>query len=173
MDKSECRRQLGRDSDAFLILYVGRFSERKGAQRLNEALHKMTAATEAAFLGSGDIIPDFKGVVRAESVTHDQLPVWMNAADVLVLPTLAEGCCNAIAEAIACGLPIVSSNIEDVYWQVPSAGAILVDPHDTDALAVILDGLARNPDRLATMRSDLVAHSEKERNKNRSAEILL
>ena len=43
-------------------------------------------------------------------MAHNELCTYLNCADVFVLPTNAEGCCNAIIEAIACGLPIISSN---------------------------------------------------------------
>lgn len=172
MNKADCRRELGLDPEAFLVAYVGHFIERKGAPRLNQALHRMRRPAQAAFLGSGPLAPDFPGVIHTGSVSHDRLAVWLNAADVLALPTLAEGGCNAIAEALACALPLVSSDIPDVRWQVPEAGALLVDPRDPGALAAALDALAGNPARLAAMRSALLALAERDAGRDRPAEIL-
>lgn len=153
IDKVACRSQLGIPETAFLVLFVGRFSVRKGADRVNNALAGMRNDAIAAFLGSGDLIPSYPGTVFCESVTHEKLPVWMNAADVLCLPTLAEGCCNAIAEAIACNLPIVSSNIPDITWQVPRNGAILVEPMNVREISGALDYLSENPARLRVMKA--------------------
>lgn len=172
MDMSECRRRLGLDPDVFIVVYVGRFSVRKGAPRLNEALKKMKLPVQAAFLGTGDLMPDFEGVIHAESVSHELLPVWLNAANVLALPTLAEGCCNAIAEALACGLPIMSSDIPDIRWQVPDKGTLLVNPEDPDIIAATLDMLAGDPVQLADMRAALIAQTNENRDKNRAGEIL-
>ena len=41
---------------------------------------------------------------------HEEIPKYLSAADFFILPTQAEGCCNAIIEAMACGLPIISSD---------------------------------------------------------------
>jgi glycosyltransferase involved in cell wall biosynthesis len=132
----------------------------------------MQHPAKAAFLGSGPLVPDFPGVIHTGSVQHDDLAIWLNAADVLALPTLAEGCCNAIAEALACALPIVTSDIPDLRWQVPDKGVVLVDPRDPDAIAAALDDLAANPDKVAQMRADLLALADLERDKNRADEIL-
>ncbi|WP_170505872.1 glycosyltransferase [Ruegeria arenilitoris] len=172
MDKVECRQKLGLSQDAFIPVYVGHYYERKGASRLNAALHKMTKPVQAAFLGSGPLVPDFPGVIKTGSVSHEDLALWLNAADVLALPTLAEGCCNAIAEAIACALPAVTSDIPDVRWQVPDKGVVLVNPYDIDALAAALDELAANPLRVAEMRESLLPLSQADREKSRPSEIL-
>lgn len=172
MDKAECRQKLGLDPEAFIAVYVGYYYERKGAPRLNAALHKMRQPVQAAFLGSGPLVPDFPGVIKTGSVGHEELAMWLNAADVMALPTLAEGCCNAIAEALACGLPLVTSDIEDIRWQVPDRGVVLVDPTDSDALAAALDALAADPARVAQMREDLIPLAHVDRDKNRASEIL-
>lgn len=172
MDKAECRAKLGLDPSAFIVVYVGHYIHRKGSARVNIALHKMQHEAQAAFLGSGTTIPDYPGVIRAASTTHDELPIWLNAADVMALPTLAEGCCNAITEALACALPIITSDIEDVRWQVPDRGVILIDPNDTDALAKELDALAVDPSKVESLRSSLEKIQAQNRGRNRSDEIL-
>ena len=171
-DRADCRQALGLDEDSFLVVYLGHFCRRKGAQRLNEALKRMKHPVKAAFLGSGDLEPDFDGVVHAGIVAHDVLPLWLNAADVMGLPTLAEGCCNAISEALACGLPLVTSNIEDVRWQVPESGVLLVDPTDPERIAAALDRLAGDTDLLKQLRTVVAANIERDAGKVRSDEIL-
>jgi len=63
---------------------------------------------------------------------------------VFELPTLAEGSPNAIIEAMACGLPVVSSNIPALRETVDDSAAILVDPMDLDAIAQAIESLARD-----------------------------
>lgn len=171
-DRAACRAELGLDPDAFLTLYVGRFSDRKGVLRVDAALKQMQAPAQVAYLGSGELTPDFDGITFKGSVGHDQLPIWMNAADVLVLPTLAEGCCNVIAEALACGLPVVSSDIDDIRWQVPAEGVVLIDPRDPAAIAAALDALAADPDKLAGMRASLTARAAETATDGRSLQVL-
>lgn len=172
LNKTECRRKLGLDPAAFIAVYVGHYYERKGASRLNTALKRMKRPVQAAFLGSGPLVPDFRGTIRTGSVSHPDLALWLNAADVLALPTLAEGCCNAIAEALACACPVVTSDIADVRWQVPEKGVVLVDPYDIDALAGTLDALAAAPERVARMRSDLKLDAKGNHRRSRPAEVL-
>ena len=45
---------------------------------------------------------------------HDEVPLWLNAADVLCLPSLHEGCPNVLLEALACDVRIVASNVGGV-----------------------------------------------------------
>jgi teichuronic acid biosynthesis glycosyltransferase TuaC len=50
-------------------------------------------------------------VFFAGSVDHDLMPLILSAADVMVLPTVAEGLANAWVEALACGTPVVTSDV--------------------------------------------------------------
>ena len=62
------------------------------------------------FVGKGSMPPTCKNILFADVVPHDRIVSLLNCADVFVLPTEAEGCCDAIIEAVACGLPVISSN---------------------------------------------------------------
>ncbi|MCC5879171.1 MAG: glycosyltransferase [Idiomarina sp.] len=143
LSKEECRIQLGLPVDSFIVSFVGHFIYRKGPLRVLEAI-KHLDQVYGVFIGEGDQKPEGERVLFSQTVENSDLPLWLNASDVFVLPTLAEGSCNAIEEALACGVPVVTSDIADVRWQVDSGKGLLVDPLDTrsiaNAIQLIKDG---------------------------------
>lgn len=116
-DKYEAREQLGFCRDIFIVIFVGLFIRRKGANRVSEAISLLNIPDiKSIFLGDytiGDRTsgPTCNGILFKGNVRHDDIPKYLACADVFCLPTLNEGCSNAIVEALACGLPIISSNL--------------------------------------------------------------
>ncbi len=51
-----------------------------------------------------------------ENVPHDEISIWMNAADVILLTSLWEGSPNVIKESMACNRPVVSTMVGDISW---------------------------------------------------------
>jgi glycosyltransferase involved in cell wall biosynthesis len=108
------RKELGVNDDDFLIIFVGSFIKRKGCGILAEAINIIDDPhIKVIFVGNtlpGDEDdPICKGIVYKGKIAHDQLPAYYSCADVFVLPTQKEGCSNAIVEALAMGLPVISS----------------------------------------------------------------
>lgn len=51
-----------------------------------------------------------------QNVPHEEIPIYLNAADVVILTSLWEGSPNVIKESMACNRPIVSTRVGDVEW---------------------------------------------------------
>lgn len=144
-NKLEMRRKYGFDSDDFIVAFVGQWNSRKGVQRLNDALTKLdNSRIKALFMGRGAEMPSYKHTIFAGTVNHDLLPEYLNCADVFALPTINEGCSNAVIEAMACGLPIASSDMEFNWDVLNENNSLLFDPMDIDQIAAAINSLYEN-----------------------------
>uniref|UniRef100_UPI004048A376 glycosyltransferase family 4 protein n=1 Tax=Algoriphagus sp. TaxID=1872435 RepID=UPI004048A376 len=112
MSKINCRDLLNFPKDEKIVLFIGGFIERKGPLRVLEACMMLKKMPKMIFIGSGLQIPKNSNIIFSGVVNHDLLPLYFNACDVFVLPTKNEGMPNVILEAMACNVPIVTSNIE-------------------------------------------------------------
>jgi glycosyltransferase involved in cell wall biosynthesis len=73
-------------------------------------------------------------------VPHAEVPIWMNAADAVILTSIHEGSPNAIKEALACNRPIVSVDVGDVRERIENVeGCYVVDPKPTDLAAALYE----------------------------------
>ena len=68
----------------------------------------------------------------------------MAASDVFVLPTLNEGCCNAIIEALSCGIPVISSDRDFNHDILDETCSIMIDPSNIDQIRSGIILLANN-----------------------------
>lgn len=159
-DKSLCRNKLSLPQDKFIVSFVGGFIERKGDKRLLEAANKLDDVY-LVFAGKGDNPPSGERVLMCRPAEHDEIPVLLNAADAFCLPTLKEGCCNAIIEAMACGLPVISSDMPFNRDILDADNALLVDPCDIDDISKAIMRLKSDGELMERMSEASLESAEK------------
>lgn len=97
-------------------------------------------------------------LIVANGLSQNQVMLYMNASNVLLLPSLAEGAPNVVKEAMACNVPVVATDVGDVSQVIALTPGCSVCPRDAGALAVALEKALRYPGP-TTGRSD-IAHLE-------------
>lgn len=83
-------------------------------------------------------------------VPPEDLPLFMNGAEMFVFPSLYEGFGLPVLEAMACGTPVISSNRSSIP-EIVGPAAQLVDPEDPTALAEMILFLIRHPEERERM----------------------
>ena len=163
MDKQQCRQELGIDPQLFVVIYVGQFVKRKGYDRLAVAIDKLDdKEIGVVFLGKSKEgqEPHCRSIIKCGFASQQEIAKYLNAADVFVLPTRAEGCCNAIVEAMACGLPIISSDLPFNYDILDSSNALLIDPDNVDDIATAIKNMKNERNRETMGDSSLIKTQE-------------
>ena len=153
-DRSAARHALGLDPTSEIILYVGRLDARKGLVELIEsaaALSTQHPNFDCRIIGKG---PDESflrqaiarlsaPVILVPPCSSLEIARWMAAADLIALPSYREGCPNVIIEALACGRPVVATNVGGIPELMDESCGRLVSPKDipslTQALSEVLD----------------------------------
>ena len=165
-DATNIKKQLGINKDDFVIGFVGNFIPRKGPDRIAKAITKLNdSQIKVMFIG----VPylgypydfDCPGIIHKGPIDHDLLPQYLNCADVFVMPTQKEGCCNAIVEALALGLPVISSDGAFNDDILDEHNSIRINPDDVDAIATALKKLKDDSNlRKEMMEYSLSRHNE-------------
>lgn len=139
-DRTAARASLGLPQDRIVLLAVGNIADGKGQHRIIEALPALlTRHPNLLFIALGDAEASGKyrrllddlvargGLAPYVRIVpqrpHDEIRLWLAAADVFCLATRSEGWCNAIMEALACGVPVVTT-------QVGGNGELVREGHD-------------------------------------------
>ncbi|MGQ4383269.1 glycosyltransferase family 4 protein [Streptomyces sp. SAS_270] len=144
----------GVDPAAPLVVCVGRLCRQKGQDVLLEAWGEVVRRVPGARLvlvGDGPDAPLLRALAPAGSVlfagsAEDAVP-WYQAADLVVLPSRWEGMALAPLEAMACGRPVVMTDVDGASESLPTALAprCLVPPRDPESLARAIADLLSEP----------------------------
>jgi D-inositol-3-phosphate glycosyltransferase len=184
--KAAVRAQLGFQPQDKIVLYVGRFDPRKGIETLVRAMGQLQGASCRADVhtdthnairlvivgGSDPNRPDAEEQARivalvqelglAASTTfvgqvgHDRLPDYYTAADVCVIPSHYEPFGLVAIEAMACGTPVVASEVGGLkFTVVPGQTGWLVPPQDVAGFAAAIDRVVNQETWLGDQREQV------------------
>jgi glycosyltransferase involved in cell wall biosynthesis len=151
--------------DRITFGFAARMEELKGPMVLMEAFAVAHRQCEDICLNiAGDGSQRQKIAARAKALdvasryryhgvyTHpEECRAFMESLDVFVMPSFTEGTPNSIVEAMACGKPIIASEVGGIPDMLGDVSGILVPPGDMKALAEAMLCLAQNPELRRTM----------------------
>jgi glycosyltransferase involved in cell wall biosynthesis len=166
-DKVACRRELGLSPDGRWIVYVGELYESKGVVDLLAAFERLAPEVpdaKLAVVGPGpelgrvqEFANRFPGrVVAAGGRPHDEVALFMGAADIFTLPSWREGTPNVVIEALASGRRVVSTRVGGIPAVIrrPEQGE-LVEARDVPALAAALTRALAAPGDAGALADEL------------------
>lgn len=123
-DRLQARAKLGIDPAAQAVVYIGRMDVNKGLRELVAAaisLHEERPNMHVYLVGEGpdrSVIQSDIDAGNAAGYIHalppcafDDVAVWMAASNLVTLPSYMEGCPNVVLEALACGRPVVATDV--------------------------------------------------------------
>ena len=146
-ERRQARQALGLDSER-IVLFVGRLQAQKNPLGLLEAWDQIDSRTRQGALlcivGDGSLAAAVSARARQPSLARSvhiagaqtNVALWYRAAEIMVIPSLTEGLSNTMIEAMACGLPVVSTKVSgsSILLGPPPAGR-LVSVGSSDELA--------------------------------------
>jgi teichuronic acid biosynthesis glycosyltransferase TuaC len=150
-----------------MIVAVGNLAPEKGQMLIIEALREI-ADVALVLVGSGAASAHLQAAVRecgvadrvhfVGRVPQSELPAYFSAADVSVLASAREGWPNVLLESMACGTPVIATDVGGVREIItsPDAGAVVSDRSPMPLASAISKILDTPPDRRKTR-----AHAEK------------
>ena len=168
----EARRKLNIRENDLCFLFVGNLVREKGVLELLEVITELIKRKEADnfflhYIGTGPLYDKLRELIKNNGFTErinvhgavppSQIPLWMNASDLLILPSEKEGMPNVVLEALSCGIPVLSTNVGDVakFIRNKENGYLIKASGIKKSLSDHLEYLIDNPSVLKNMKDEL------------------
>jgi len=160
-DKAESKRALGRSAQRSLLLYCGNLRTVKGVDLLAQALPQLCAARpqlDVVLVGSGELRAQLErelaALIAARRVSltgalpQAEVVRYMQAADLLIVPSRSEARGNVILEALATRTPVAAARVGGIPELLRDTHGLLFEPGDARHVLAALLALTADPERL-------------------------
>ena len=162
-DQTDARQSLGLGADDRIVVYVGRIVEAKGMRELVGAAQQLCRddpRLRVVVIGDGVMKAELEALIQSSGMAGcirltgglepHQVAQWICAADLLTLPSWSEGYPNVVVEALACGRPVVATDVGGTREIVNPENGLLIPRKDMVALqAALRQALDRRWDHAA------------------------
>ena len=150
MDSNNARIKLKLPLDRTILVNIASLEAYKGQKYLIEAMKKILVIRQDIMLyivGQGSLENSLQSLINKYGLQDNvilaggnkprgEIPLWMNACDVFVLPSLSEGNPTVMFEALGCGKPFIGTNVGGIpEIIINNKLGILVEPKDPEGLA--------------------------------------
>jgi glycosyltransferase involved in cell wall biosynthesis len=162
LNKSQSCKKLNLPEETRIILNIANLEEYKGQKYLIRSMEKILVSKRDVMLyivGKGTLLKELQSqignslfkdsiILAGGNKPAEEIPLWMNACDIFVLPSLNEGNPTVMFEALGCGKPFVGTKVGGIPEIIINAKlGFLVEPTDVDGMAkAILRALDTNWD---------------------------
>lgn len=164
INKAEKRKEIGVPDEKILVISAGELIERKNHEVIIRALGKLQDPDiYYAIAGKGPLLDRLKQVASEVGISDRVLFLGFrtdvfelyHAADISAFPSKIEGLGLAGVEAMAAGIPLVSSNVHGILdYVIDGKTGYAVPPNDIDGFAAALEKLAHDPALRESMRQN-------------------
>lgn len=157
----EYRKKMGILPKEKVIIFIGWMSKSKGVFELIDSFIKLNSKypdLRLIFVGGGQELLAIENIISSNNLNkkvhiidrqpQNEIAKYFRAADIYVLPTYYEGLPSTVLEAMACGLPVVATNVGGIPEIVTEETGVLIPPKNVEKLTEgINSAISRKWDR--------------------------
>jgi glycosyltransferase involved in cell wall biosynthesis len=153
------RRKYGISEQAIVLITIARLFELKGHEYIIESAHRLAPRFENCvwlFVGDGNLTDKIRADIHLANLGYkfrftgllgpEQIPLAIHASDILVHCSLREGLARVLPQAMLCGKPVVSFDIDGAKEVVNENTGFLVEPENVEQLTRACEELVTNPE---------------------------
>lgn len=140
------KNELNIPKDKPIILFVGNIIKRKNVATIIDAKKQLKSGCVLVVVGDGPLLNSLKEKVKVENVedviftgARNDIVNVIQSSDLLILPSYSESFGLVLIEALACGKPVIGSNVGGIKEIITDDVGLLVEPTDSKGLANSID----------------------------------
>ena len=152
-------------ADKPIILFVGNIIKRKNVDLLLEAKKQLNTKANLVVVGDGPLLEQLKAKAEKEYFDGNLENVYFTGSrtdvediipscDLLVLPSFTESFGLVLIEALACGKPVIGSNVGGIKEIITDDVGLLIDPNDSEDLAKAIDRILTDKNLMEKFKSN-------------------